>query len=70
MKIAYRAKDLPEAYIVAGLLRSEGIESHVGGLYLQGGLGEIGAAGFNTIHVADEDYERARAVVREYEASE
>ncbi|MDX1756131.1 MAG: DUF2007 domain-containing protein [Marinobacter sp.] len=70
MLIAYRAKDLAEAHIVAGLLRAQGIESHVGGHFLQGALGEIGAAGFTNVHVEDEDYPRARAIVTDYEQNQ
>jgi hypothetical protein len=69
MLIAYRARDIAEAHIVSGMLHAEGIESHVGGHYLQGAMGEIGAAGFTNVHVEDEDYSRARALVAEYEAS-
>lgn len=68
MQIAYRARDITEAHIVAGLLRTNGIEAHVGGHYLQGAMGEIGAADFSNIHVADEDLYRARELVQEYEA--
>lgn len=69
MQIAYRARDLAEAHIVAGLLQSRGIESHVGGHYLQGAMGDIGAAGFTNVHVEDEDYSQARELVAEYESS-
>ncbi len=55
MQIAYRAKDITEAHIVAGLLEANGIEAYVGGHYLQGAMGEIGAAGFSNVHVDDED---------------
>ncbi|KEF30985.1 hypothetical protein D777_02138 [Marinobacter nitratireducens] len=68
MQIAYRARDITEAHIVAGLLEANGIESFVGGHYLQGAMGEIGAAGFTNVHVADEDLYRARELVKEYEA--
>lgn len=67
MQIAYRAKDLTEAHIVAGLLQAHNIECHVGGHYLQGGMGEIGTSGFTNVHVEDEDFPRAREVVEEYE---
>lgn len=67
MLIAYRARDIAEAHIVAGMLHAEGIESHVGGHYLQGAMGEIGAAGFTNVHVEDDDYPRARELVEEYE---
>lgn len=69
MQIAYRARDLAEAHIVAGLLQSRGIEAHVGGHYLQGAMGDIGAAGFTNVHVEDDDYLQARALVAEYESA-
>lgn|SRR5690554_2379590 len=69
MQIAYRAKDITEAHIVAGLLNAGGIETHVGGLYLQGAMGEIGSAGFSNVHVGDEDLYEARQVIAEYEAN-
>ncbi len=69
MLIAYRARDIAEAHIVSGMLHAEGIESHVGGHYLQGAMGEIGAAGFTNVHVEDDDYLRARDLVAEYEAN-
>ncbi len=67
MQIAYRANDLAEAHIVAGLLRARGIEAHVGGHFLQGAIGEIGASGFTNVHVDDDDYQQAREIVEEYE---
>lgn len=69
MQIAYHARDLPEAHIIAGLLRANGIDSHVGGHYLQGALGEIGAAGFTNVHVDDDDYLEARCLIAEYEGA-
>lgn len=68
MQIAYRARDITEAHIVAGYLSANGIEAHVGGHYLQGAMGEIGAAGFSNVHVDDDDLYRARELVREYES--
>lgn len=68
MQIAYRARDITEAHIIAGLLKTSGIEAHVGGHYLQGAMGEIGAAGFTNVHVDDEDWVRSRALIEDYEA--
>jgi hypothetical protein len=69
MLIAYRARDIAEAHIVSGMLHAQGIEAHVGGHYLQGAMGEIGAAGFSNIHVEDDDYPKARELIEEYEAN-
>jgi hypothetical protein len=67
LKLVYRASDINEAHIVSGMLRANGIESHVGGYYLQGGIGELAAQDFATVYVADEDIESAQAIIAEYE---
>lgn len=69
MQIAYNARDLTEAHIIAGLLGSHGIATHVGGHFLQGALGEIGAAGFTNVQVDDDDYLEARRLIAEYEGA-
>ena len=70
MQIIYRAQDIVEAHIVAGLLQSRGLEVYVGGHYLQGGIGELAALDSATISVDDVDEEAARAVIGEYERGE
>ncbi|MDH5425020.1 MAG: DUF2007 domain-containing protein [Gammaproteobacteria bacterium] len=67
MVLIYRAQDIIEAHIVAGLLNAEGIESHVSGHYLQGGIGEISVAGFANVHVPDDELEKAQQVIANYE---
>ena len=70
MKIVYRAGDITEAEIVKGMLLSNNIEAHVSGFYLQGGIGETAPLDLAKVHVPDEDYEKARELVREYEGTE
>jgi len=70
MQIIYRAKDIADAHILSGFLQSHGVECHVGGHYLQGAIGEIGMADFALVRVADEDTEKARQLVQEYERSD
>lgn len=67
MKLIYKAGDINEANIVSGMLRANGIETHVGGYYLQGGIGDLAAMDFANIYVADEDGELARTLIDEYE---
>ena len=69
MQIVYRAGDITEAHIIAGLLRANAIEAYVGGHYLQGAMGEIGTAGFTNVHVADADWILARHLIEDYEAN-
>jgi len=54
---------------VAGMLAAQGIEGHVGGQYLQGGVGELAPMDFATVLVADEDYESALPVIAAYDQS-
>lgn len=67
MKLIYKAGDIIEAHIIAGLLDAEGIESHVSGHYLQGGVGELAPSGFSNIHVDDKDIDNAKVIIEEYE---
>jgi hypothetical protein len=70
MKIVYRAGDITEAEIIKGMLVSNDIEAHVSGYYLQGGIGETSPMDLAKVHVADEDYESARKILREYEGNQ
>ncbi|MAD74590.1 MAG: hypothetical protein CML20_07355 [Rheinheimera sp.] len=67
MKIVFRANDILEAHIVAGMLHSYGIEAHVGGHYLQGAVGDVAPLGIANILVQDEDSEQAEKIVAEYQ---
>lgn len=67
MKITYRAKDIMEAEIIKGMLLANGIEAYSSGFYLQGAIGDIAPTDFSRVHVHDDDYKRARELVKEYE---
>ena len=67
MKIIYKARDIIEAHIISGLLKSNGINAHVGGYYLQGGVGDLATIDFATINVAEEDEGSAILIIKEYE---
>ncbi|MEM9301231.1 MAG: DUF2007 domain-containing protein [Pseudomonadota bacterium] len=51
------------------MLAQEGIMAFVHGAELQGGVGELPAAGFVTVTVADEDVELARGIVEAFDTS-
>jgi len=70
MKIVYRAGDITEAEIVKGMLLANNIEAHVSGYYLQGGIGEMAPTDLGKVHVSDEDVERAREIISEYEGNQ
>ena len=67
MKIIYTASDILEANIVAGLLKANAIDAYAGGLYLQGGIGDLAAMDFANVFVADEDEEKAQHIIDGYE---
>jgi hypothetical protein len=67
MEIAYRAQDITEAHIVAGLLRANGIEAHVAGHYLHGAMGEVGTLNLAQVQVPTDDFLAARILIEEYE---
>jgi hypothetical protein len=70
MLIVYKAQDISEAHIVAGMLQANGIEAHVGGYYVQGAIGDIGTLNLANVHVSDEDVPLARSIIREYEGND
>lgn len=66
----YDAGDITEAHIVCGMLKAHGIEAHVGGHYLQGGVGELAAQGFASVLVAESQAAAARELVEAYEKND
>ncbi|MDP4943925.1 MAG: DUF2007 domain-containing protein [Alishewanella sp.] len=70
MQIVFRAHEIIEAHIVAGMLQAHDIPAHVGGHYLQGAIGDIGTMGFANVFVADEDMPRAEQLLKDYQAAE
>ena len=68
MKIIYRAANINEASIVQGMLRAHGIDAHVGGYYLQGGIGELAPEGFANVQVDDADVDAAQRLIDDYVA--
>lgn len=69
MEIVYRAQDIAEAEIVSGMLRAHGIDAHVGGYYLQGGVGELAPMGFANVQVDASQLGLARQLVSQYTAA-
>ena len=67
MKKIHTASTITEAHIIKGLLESNGIETYVGGHYLQGGIGELPASDTASIHVYDEQVDVAKKIIHQYE---
>lgn len=66
MEIVYRASDIVEAHIVAGMLQAAGVQAHVSGHFLQGAVGEVSTMGFANVLAAGPDLELARQLIAEY----
>jgi len=63
----YDASNITEAHIVRGMLEANGITAHVGGYYLQGGIGDLAVQGFASVLVDSEYALSARALIDDYE---
>lgn len=68
LKTVFRANDIIEAHIVAGMLQAEGIKTFVGGHYLQGAVGDLAVQGFADVQVLQDDVIQALSLISEYEA--
>jgi hypothetical protein len=67
MKIVFKAGNIIEAHIVAGMLNACEIQTYVGGHFLQGAVGDLSPTGFANVFVAPDDFDEASALVAEYE---
>ncbi len=63
----YNARDITEAHIIRGMLEAHGIEAHVNGFYLQGGIGELAAHDYASVSVKNDDADQAKKLVAEYD---
>lgn len=70
MKTLYQASNALEAHMILNLLEIEGISGRVDGEFLQGGIGELPAAGLVRVMVAEDDYHAAKEIVNRWEASQ
>ena len=69
MKTVFDASSNIEAHLVMHQLQQAGIAAAIEGEYLQGGIGELPAAGNIRVVVPEEDVELARQVIADWEAA-
>ena len=69
MKLVYRASDVLEAHVVQGLLAQYRISAFIQGEFSVGGTGELAPQQGTDLLVNNDDYEKAREIVAEYEQS-
>ena len=70
MKCVFEASTGLEAHMILDLLQQEGINTRINGEYLQGGVGELQAMNIVRVLVDDTDYDKARAIINEWESRE
>ena len=68
MKTVFEASTGLEAHMIVNLLQQEGIDCRIDGEYLQGGVGELQAMNIVRVLVDDHDFEKARAVINDWDA--
>jgi hypothetical protein len=68
MELVYKSSDIIEAHIISAMLKANGIEVFVGGHYLQGTVGIISGLSFANIQVSNDDCERSKELIAEYDA--
>jgi len=69
MKSVYDASNNIEAHLVMHQLQQAGIEATIQGEYLQGGIGELAAAGNIRVLVSSKDVNAAKQVIADWESS-
>ena len=69
MKTVFDASNNIEAHLVMHQLQQAGIDARIEGEYLQGGIGELPAAGNVRVMVNLKDEAEARLVIADWEAA-
>ncbi len=70
MRTLYEASNSLEAHMILNLLEMQGLSGRIEGEFLQGGVGELPAAGLVRVMVAEEDYQPAKEIVSRWEAAQ
>lgn len=71
MPIVYRAANMVDAQLVLDELKAAGLSVRLSGSYLSGAVGELPPDQVISIWIdSDRQYDRAREVVKEFEASQ
>lgn len=69
MQKVYEPENLLEGELLQGMLASEGVEAHLTGRHLLGGVGELPVFGVLAICVDNDQAERARELNTAYNAA-
>lgn len=66
MRKIYEPENMMEGELLQSMLASEGVEAHITGRHLLGGIGELPVSGLLGLAVEDHQAERARQLITEY----
>ncbi|MEE1922437.1 DUF2007 domain-containing protein [Pseudomonas sp. 148P] len=69
MQRIYEPENLLEAELLLGMLGNEGVDAHLVGRDLMGGIGELPLQGLLGLAVADDQAEYARELIAAYNAA-
>jgi hypothetical protein len=69
MKCVYEAANGVEAHMIANMLGQYDIATRIDGEYLTSGIGELPATGLVRVMADEENFERAREIIRKWEAT-
>jgi len=70
MKIAYNAANSIEAHMVKNMLEQHEIPAYVQGEHLQSGAGELPIGGLVKVSVDNENYYKAKEIIKNWESTE
>ena len=70
MRTVYEAANAIEAHMLLDLLRQQGLTAQILGEHLQGGIGELPAAGLVRLVIDEADFDAARAVIDRWESAQ
>ena len=68
MECIFTASNSIEAHLISDLLNQQGIESHIHGEMLQGGVGDLEAHGYVRVMVDEKDLPAAKKFIEEWDA--
>jgi Putative prokaryotic signal transducing protein len=69
MRIVYQSTNVADLYVLRDVLAQAGIEAHVQGEFLRGGIGELPADTPVSLAVADAQADAARTIILDWERS-
>ena len=70
MELVFKSQDIIEVHIVSEMLKANGIDTFVGGHYLQGTVGILTGLNYANVQVPNSDIERAKELIRDYDGEE